>query len=234
MDRLPPLCTSCPNPGEVEGTGVHSAVLARPAGQASPSRKPAGLLLSPRPVHTGIFGGANLESYTRLSLSLSASHSRFPRPPLWQMGGAATRAHSQATPTRPSPCKHPPPHADWRLQPDNVTSCFQKGNFHLEVACLFFLKQHFYQKDADLLSPEISNSDEYMAGPILFISPSHQLSHSFHSSPCGWKRGKGLSVGVGFHDNHHPLARPHGGTRRKPTAHHHLSFLPAISLLRLW
>lgn len=70
MDRLPPLCTSCPNPGEVEGRGVRSAVPARPAGQASPSRKPAGLLLSPKPVHTGPFGGANLESYAQLSFSL--------------------------------------------------------------------------------------------------------------------------------------------------------------------
>ena len=118
MDRLPPLCTSRPNPGKGEGRGVSSAVPARPAGQASSSRKLAGLLLSPRSVHTGPFGGANLESYARFSFSLCLLLTLGSRGHLsGRWVGLPRRAIPKPPPMLsllPSSCKQPPdPYADW-------------------------------------------------------------------------------------------------------------------------
>ena len=61
-------------------------------------------------------------------------------------------------------------------------------------------------------------------GPVLFIVPSHQLSHSLHiqkareildSILCGWKWGKGLPMGVNFYDNHYHLSDTTGEQKRK-------------------
>lgn len=97
---------------------MNSAVPARPAGQASSSRKPAGLLLSPRSVHTGPFGGANLESYAQLSFSLCLLLTLGSRGHLsGRWAGLPRGAIPKPPPTLsplPSPCKQPPDlYADW-------------------------------------------------------------------------------------------------------------------------
>lgn len=182
------------------GTGSHGP---RPAGRAgSPSRELAQPPAQLQAIPNRAVSGSSLRKLRLTQLQpLPASHTRLPRLLATELalsrqtGGAGQGRGIPRPPPQSSPCWLLPaplqatPTLTEHLQTGNITSCFQKENFHLEFA-FFFLKpsigRPFYQKDdAHLLSPELFSSDKETVGPILFISPSRQLSHSLHVQKAG-------------------------------------------------
>lgn len=134
---LPRLGTSCCNLGEVEGRGAGSTVPDRQAGLAPLPESWTGLPLSCRPIPTGQFQGANLESYAQLSSGLCLLLTLGSRGHLtgrqagrqgWPLGD-----HSQPAPTCSPRWLLPAPLQALHvltgcLQPGDITSRFQKEN----------------------------------------------------------------------------------------------------------
>lgn len=80
-------------------------------------------------------------------------------------------------------------------------------------------------------------------GPFSLFSPltnsiilftSRRQESALDSILCGWKWGKGLSVGVDFYDNHYHLSKATWGQDTKSHPHQHPGFLTPTSALQLW